>query len=58
MFPIQVRMRKHPHVMPHPTTTPTLFSAMVSLIDRCIEQFTAASLNREAFAGVFSHDES
>ena len=29
MFLVQVRMRKQPHVKPHPTTTPTLGSLFV-----------------------------
>ena len=47
-------MHKHPHVIPHPTTTPTFLSAMTSFIDCCIEQFIAVHLKREAFAAVFS----
>ena len=57
MLTIQVRMRKHPHVIPQPTTTPTLLSAIASLIDRCIEQYTAASLNRGNFAAVCSRED-
>ena len=52
MFPIQVRMCKHPHVLSHPITTPTFFSSIASFIDGCIEQLTAVNLNREAFAAV------